>query len=264
MSKVFKIFLLLAFVGGLGFYLGTRNPQKMIFGKKPDNTYVRIYSANVSEEAGDVIGSGVFHPNAITEVFSFKDAKAKASAPWYISRASAIASYLIMFFVIVWGAGMTTGFAYKITNPVKAWSVHQYMSIALGFTILTHVFSLLFDEFINFGIKDLLVPFASDFKPAYLSLGIISFYILLMVILSSLVLRIKTPKFWRALHYLVYPMFIFSLVHGLETGTDSSALLMRYVYWATGAIFAGVIFYRFIVFNIKKISLASKSENVTA
>jgi hypothetical protein len=168
------------------------------------------------------------------------------SIPWYTSRAAGVTSYILMFFIILLGVGMTTGFIYKYINPVKAWVIHKYLSLALGITLLTHAFSLMFDEFINFSIQDILIPLASDFKPLFLSLGIIGFYILLVIIFTSLFFRLKYKRAWRGIHYAVYALFIFSFVHGLLIGTDSKTIWMKSIYIITGAIFVSLLVYRFV------------------
>ena len=237
MDKAVKIILLLIVVSAVGFYIGTMNRQTEVFVQGPNNTIIQIPNSAIPGGAQTLTGGGAVKPSSV---------------PWYISRAAAIVAYLLMFFIIVWGAGMTTGYTYKLTNPVNAWGIHKYMSISLGVAILVHMISLLLDKFVNFKISDILIPYHSSYRPFYLSLGIISFYILSAVILTSLLIRIKTPKFWRGVHYLVYPLFVISLIHGVKMGTDSSTLSMQIVYWATGVIFVGLISYRFIVYLFKK------------
>ncbi len=171
------------------------------------------------------------------------------TTPWFISRAAAIISFVLMFLVVLIGTGMTTSYSYRIFNPVMSWLTHKYLSIALGVTLLVHIFSLIFDKFINFGLLDVLVPFHSNFQPVYLSLGMAGFYILLIIMATSIFLRIKTPKFWRATHYLVYPMFTFSLLHGLFIGTDSKLLFMKLLYGSTGLIFVMLVVYRFVLYR---------------
>ncbi|MHB8904227.1 MAG: ferric reductase-like transmembrane domain-containing protein [Patescibacteria group bacterium] len=175
-----------------------------------------------------------------------------SSIPWYITRAAAIVSYLLMFLIVFLGTGMTTGYIYSYINPVKAWMIHKYLSLALGVTLLTHIFSLLFDKFINLSLKEILVPFASNFNTLYLSLGIFGFYILLVIIFTSLWFRLKYKRAWRSIHYFVYALFVFSLVHGFFMGTDSSTIIMRIIYIVTGTIFLGLLIYRFIIRAIRK------------
>lgn len=238
MNKALKIIFLLIIVSAAGFYLGTKNKTVVFLLKSSDNTLVAVPQSQIYDGADVIEGGGA--------------QETSSSLPWYISRASAISAYLIMFLVIVWGMGMTIGYTYRIANPVKAWIIHKYISISLGIMVSVHIFSLLFDKFINFELGDILIPFASSFKAVYLSLGIISFYILLAVILSSLLLRIKSPRFWRGLHYSVYPLFAISLTHGLFIGTDSSVPAMKAVYWVTGTIFALLFLYRFFLYYFKK------------
>jgi predicted ferric reductase len=164
--------------------------------------------------------------------------------PWYLSRASAIAAYILTFLIIFLGTGMTTGFIYKYINPVRAWVVHKYLGIAMLVTVIIHPFSLLFDEFINFELADILVPFVSSYKPVVLSLGIIASYFLLIIMLTSLFARLKHPYFWRLVHYLTYLFFILALLHGVFLGTDTQFLAMQIVYWLTGLAFLILVIYR--------------------
>lgn len=166
------------------------------------------------------------------------------STPWYVTRSAGIVAYMLMFFVIVLGEGMATGFAYRFITPVKAWTTHKYLGIALGVTILVHMTSLLFDNFTHFSISDILIPFSASYSPLYLTLGIIGFHLLLIVIVSSLLVRVKFPTFWRKLHYLVYPMFVVGFFHGVLLGTDTKTLPMQALYALTGTIFVVLLVHR--------------------
>lgn len=169
---------------------------------------------------------------------------APSKIPWYLVRTAGIASYVLMFLVVALGIGMSSGLAYDLAPPVKAWNIHRYLSISLGFTLLVHVISLLFDHFVSFNLIGILIPFMSGYKPAFVGLGIISLYLLLLIMLSSLFFRLRYSFIWRFLHWAVYPMFVFSLIHGIYTGTDSRSLGMLVLYYASGLIFCVLSFYR--------------------
>ena len=169
--------------------------------------------------------------------------------PWYLSRASAIAAYVLTFLIIFLGTGMTTGFIYKFINPVRAWVVHKYLGIAVLVTVIVHPVSLLFDRFMNFSAQDIFIPFVSNFKPVFLSFGIIGFYILLLVVLTSLMMRLKHSYFWRVVHYLTYLFFVLSFFHGIFLGTDTQYLAMQILYWATGIIFLILMIYRLFFYH---------------
>ncbi len=238
MYKIFATIFFLMLVGSAGFLFGSKNREVEYVirgGAGAATSTVVISQTNAGE----------------SRFFGLVPADKVSSIPWYVSRSAAIVAYLVMFLVVLLGTGMTTGFAYRLLDPVVAWSTHQYLAISLAVTLAIHIISIYFDEFINFTVRDLLVPFISDYKTAYLSMGIISFYLLVATILLSIFLRLKSPKFWRATHFLVYPLFALSLAHGLFTGSDSGTIAMRMIYWVTGAIFAALLVYRFALYPLK-------------
>lgn len=188
-------------------------------------------------------------PGANTNISAVVDNS--ISIPWFITRTAGIVAYILMFLIVMLGAGMTTSYIYRYINPVKAWLIHKYLSLAMGIVLLTHVVALIFDKFINFSLQDIFIPFHSNYKSLFLSLGILGFYILLIIIFSSLWFRLRYKKAWRFIHYFVYALFIFSLVHGLFIGTDSSTLTMRIIYYFTGFIFLDLLIYRFIIYLFK-------------
>lgn len=169
--------------------------------------------------------------------------------PWYVARAAGISAYLLLFLVVTIGTGLTTNYTYRFINPIKAWIIHKYLSIALGITLLTHVISLLFDSYINLKLLDLLIPFYSRYNSNYIGLGIFSFYLLLIIVFSSLFFRLKNPRIWRIIHYFTYPIFILSCLHGILIGSDTKTITMKLVYWFTGSIFLILMVYRL---NLRK------------
>jgi predicted ferric reductase len=229
MVRFFKILLILLFALSLGFLFGVNNTPQTV---------------NVYNASGQLVKSQI--NQSATSVF-FPGLKAE-STPWYISRSTAIAAYLLLFAIVVWGMGMTVGFTYKFYDPARAWQIHQNMSISLAVLLIVHPFSLLFDKFMNFKILDLLLPFYSSFKAIFLSLGIVGFYILLIVIVTSIFMRLKAPRLWRYGHYLTYPLFILATIHGFFIGTDSSSLVMRAIYSLASLVFLLVFYSRFVVY----------------
>jgi DMSO/TMAO reductase YedYZ heme-binding membrane subunit len=173
--------------------------------------------------------------------------ESKVPWPWYFSRASGIAAYLLLFLLIVSGIGIKTSLSFRLLEPTTAWVSHRLIALSLTFAIAIHLVSLLFDEFLKFTVVDLLVPFSSSFEPLYVGLGIIGFYIFLAVIISSLFFIHKTPKIWRLLHYLTYPVFILIFLHGILVGTDTFTNIMQNIYWSTGIIVGILTVYRLYI-----------------
>jgi DMSO/TMAO reductase YedYZ heme-binding membrane subunit len=49
---------------------------------------------------------------------------------------------------------------------------------------------------------------------------VVAFYLLLAIEATSLIRSHIPRKVWRATHYLSFPLFILTTVHGLQTGRD--------------------------------------------
>lgn len=244
MSKKITLLIILFLAIGAGFLLGFVNREVEVVVQSQDNQGNPINSFVLR---GGQLASG----NFVDDLLGGNSAKQLSQLPWYITRASAITAYLLMFVIIVIGTGMTTGFIYNLINPVEAWSIHKSLSLSLGVTVLLHISSLLFDKYINFRLIDILVPFASKVMPLYVALGVFAFYLLLIIIFTSLLIRLRVPYLWRKLHYLVYLLFALSTLHGLLTGSDSKTLTMKIIYLTAGAIFVLIIGYRSVFHYVR-------------
>jgi len=245
MKKTVILIFILSVAGLSGFYLGFMNRavELVIHGPVTDGATSTAAMSGTSTSVilkGKEIGSG----NIVNDLLGENIKTRLPSLPWYISRAAAITAYLLLFVVIVWGVGMNTGFLYRFTNPVEAWSIHKYLSISLGAMVLTHMSSLLFDKFLFFSLADIFIPFATDYKPIYVFLGIFAFYLLAIIMISSLAARLKWPKLWRVVHDFTYPLFGYVFVHSVFIGTDSQTLALKVVYWLTGTIFIAIVLFR--------------------
>jgi len=172
--------------------------------------------------------------------------------PWYFTRASGLVAYFLLFLLLVSGAGIKTSQSFKFLSPTFAWLQHRYLGIALSFAVIVHLVSLLADNYLKFTIIEVLVPFASSYKPLFLSLGIIGFYVFLAVIISSIFTINRFPKAWRLLHYLPYPLFVILFIHGYFVGTDTANYQIRAMYLITGLIVGFISLYRLYFFYKQK------------
>jgi predicted ferric reductase len=155
--------------------------------------------------------------------------KFKNSWSWYISRASGLIAAVLLALLMASGVGLLTGLTYRILEPLPAWAAHRAIGLSFGITVLVHIFSLLFDKYIGFDMFDLLVPFKNAYKPTVIAghqvglnmaLGIIAFYLILAIVVTSLLWVHSKPRPWHIVHYLSYIALGLVFVHGLFMGTD--------------------------------------------
>jgi predicted ferric reductase len=117
------------------------------------------------------------------------------------------------------GIGQITGQTYRFLEPLTAWASHRALGILFMVSVLLHMFVFLFDKFIAFSFLDILLPWFSDFKPVtafginlgsfYLALGILAFYLSLLIVATSLLYINKKPKSWKLVHLLSYAVMLF-------------------------------------------------------
>ncbi|MEZ4612365.1 MAG: hypothetical protein R2838_19350 [Caldilineaceae bacterium] len=97
------------------------------------------------------------------------------SAYWYMARAGGIVAYLLLWFATFWGVAMSG----KMTKGALAallFDLHEFFPfLAVTFAAL-HAMVLLGDEYINFQVRDLLLPFTASYEPVWTGLGTVAFY----------------------------------------------------------------------------------------
>ena len=170
--------------------------------------------------------------------------RAKGSWSWYVARASGLVAAAALVILMVSGVGQVTGFTYKFLEPLTAWATHRALGITFGIAVLVHMFSLLFDHFVPFNIFQIFIPWLSHYKPAivagirlgslWVALGVLAFYIIAIVIITSLVWVDKKPYTWKILHLLSYLAMLFVFVHALYLGSDLAHGFMRLLWVVLG------------------------------
>ena len=88
--------------------------------------------------------------------------------------------------------------------------VHRFLGALAVVFVLVHVLAIVADNYTSFGLADVLVPFASAWKPIPVALGIVGIYILVAVEITSLLQRHLPRTVWRQIHLASYGLFAFA------------------------------------------------------
>jgi DMSO/TMAO reductase YedYZ heme-binding membrane subunit len=141
--------------------------------------------------------------------------------PWYAARASGLVAWGLLAGSVVWGLLMTTRLMRRRLKNSWLLDLHRWLGgLALIFTGV-HVVAILADSYVHFGLASVLIPLAAHWHPVAVAWGVTSLYLLAAVELTSLVRRQIGQRWWRRVHFLSFPLFVLSTVHGLTAGTDS-------------------------------------------
>ena len=180
--------------------------------------------------------------------------RATGSWPWYVTRGSGIIAAISLVILLLSGMGMVTGHTFKFLEPIVAWASHRALGIIFAVSVLIHVTVLLFDSFVPFNIMDILVPWLSNYKPVtlfgiemgslYVALGVLAFYMTIIITVISILWISKMPRLWKLTHLLSYVVMAFVFIHALYLGTDLSDGILRWAWIGTAVLIALVAIYR--------------------
>lgn len=141
--------------------------------------------------------------------------------PWYVARASGLVAWALLAASVVWGLLMTSNVIRRIARHSWLLDLHRWLgALALVFTGV-HVVAILADTYVHFGLASVLVPFAARWHPVMVAYGVASLYLLVAVEITSLLRSRINPRLWRRVHFLSFPLFVASTVHGVTAGSDS-------------------------------------------
>lgn len=146
---------------------------------------------------------------------------------WYLTRASGIVAWLMLTFSVIWGILLSTKAFPEQRRPKWLLSLHRWLAALTLWFLAIHLVALVADSYVTFGLADIAVPYASDWKPGAVALGILSAWLLVAIEVTSLVMKRLPRKFWRAVHLSSYVVFWLTSMHAAFAGTDATSWLYR-------------------------------------
>lgn len=214
-----------------------------------DETDVRIPTTNIPTTGEDSTGADAPSTTNISTTPNPVPAVAPVISTnypwaWVLTRVMGISSFLLLTLLSITGMLLTTGLLFRALSPATAWSIHRAIGSALLFSVTGHIVGLLTDDFIKLRLADVFIPFVAKFKPNVIVLGVIGFYLLLLVLATSLYTLTSHAKFWRTIHFLGFPMFLLIFLHGVLIGTDTKTWWMTAIYWVSGGLVGLAVVYR--------------------
>ncbi len=160
---------------------------------------------------------------------------------WFVTRASGIVAWVLLTATVLWGILLPAKLFPK-QRPAWILDLHRWIAgLAIGFTAV-HLGSLVADNYLHFGVAELLVPGQSDYKTIAVALGIVAMWLLVIVEVTSLARKRMPRRAWHAVHLLSYATFMLTSLHGVLAGTDATnpMFLITTVLAVTSVVFATV------------------------
>jgi predicted ferric reductase len=155
---------------------------------------------------------------------------------WYVTRSAGIIAYLLMWFSMVWGLVVPSRLLKPVLDATFTVDFHEFISLlSIGFTLL-HIFVLTIDRYLPYTPLQILVPFLSPYRPFWVGIGVIGFYITLLVTITFYMRSKIGVKTFRSIHILSLLGYLGVTLHGIYAGTDSPLPAMQFLYKGTALV----------------------------
>jgi DMSO/TMAO reductase YedYZ heme-binding membrane subunit len=141
---------------------------------------------------------------------------------WYMTRGAGLVTLILLTGVVV--LGIVTSVRWKSEDWPRFLisALHRNLSLFLVAFGALHIVTAIFDPTAYLG-PQALIPFVSDYRTVWLSLGVISGDLVVAIVVTSL-LRVRLGYLaWRIIHWLTYLSWPLAMLHTLGTGTDPHA-----------------------------------------
>lgn len=139
---------------------------------------------------------------------------------WYSTRAAGEVALLFLTLVVVLGVMSAARLGGRRTPRFVVAGMHRNLTLAgLGFLVV-HIGTAVLDTYAPIRLADVVVPFASSYRPIWLGLGALAFDTLLVLTATSLLRARIGLRRWKALHWTAYACWVLALTHALGTGSD--------------------------------------------
>jgi sulfoxide reductase heme-binding subunit YedZ len=172
---------------------------------------------------------------------------------WYVTRAAGLTGYILLWLSMAWGLAIPSKIVQPVLEGTFTYDFHEYLSLlGLGFVLL-HIVVLLFDKYLPFSILQLVIPFVDGYRPFWVGLGIIGFYIFLVVTVTFYLREQIGTRAFRAVHVFSLLGYLGATLHGLFAGTDSSLPVTLLLYTGTFLVIVFLTVYWLVMRRAEKV-----------
>lgn len=171
---------------------------------------------------------------------------------WYLTRAAGLMGYFLIWLSTAWGLVVSS----KILDPIMergfTYDFHEYLSwLGLAF-IGAHVIVLMADKYLPYTIWQVLIPFLSPYRSFWVGIGVVAFYLSMLVTITFYFRKKIGMEFFRKIHYLSLVAYFGATLHGLYAGTDSVLPIANLLYKGTFLITLFLIVYWLVLLYFRK------------
>ena len=164
---------------------------------------------------------------------------------WFAARGAGIVSLLMLTASAAFGLITVTRFQAAGWPRLFNYEMHRRLSLLSVAFLATHIVAAILDPYLKLGLTAL-IPFAASWRPVPMALGVISMYLVVALIATSLLRKHLGQRAWKLVHWTSYLMWPMALAHTVTAGTDALAPWMLVIEAVSIAIVAGAATWRWV------------------
>lgn len=147
---------------------------------------------------------------------------------WYTSRSAGITAWVLLSASVLAGMSMSSRDSRQLP---QGWPIdlHRFLSTLSLVFLSVHMAALVPDNFVEFGWAEIFIPLASTWQPWAVAWGVVAFWLVVAVEVTSLLRRRIPNRVWRMVHFSSFLVWISSTVHLFLAGTDVGSPAFRVV-----------------------------------
>lgn len=154
----------------------------------------------------------------------------EVSWSWYITRATGITAFILLYLVMFLGLSIRNPFVSRLIKPITSLNVHGWLSVQSLILAAFHGIVLIFDKYLHFNLYDIFIPFYAKIYTREIALGLLGFYLMLILIITSYLRKKINYKIWRGLHFLNIVLYVAVFMHALYLGSDLQSGVLRTIF----------------------------------
>ena len=165
---------------------------------------------------------------------------------WYIARSSGLVAWAVVTASVIVGLALSTKFVRRRGVPAQLLDLHRYLGTLSVVFVAIHLVGLWADSFVHFGPSELFMPFASSWRPVATVWGILAFYVLAAIQLTSWAMRRLPRRLWHAVHMTSLALFAAATIHGFQAGADAANLAIEWMFLTASTLVLFLVIFRLL------------------
>ena len=150
---------------------------------------------------------------------------------WILGRAAGVASYVLLLLLVVTGIVLSHPWAryLRLPSPRTRITIHATLSLFTIVFVTLHLAVLALDPWAKVGWLGALLPFASEYRPVPVTLGVLAMWAGIITGVSARFAGHFMGRHWWPIHKVAAGLLVLVWAHSVFAGSDVNALTVFYV-----------------------------------